>query len=121
VSYKKQKLLIFSEHLGSPSVLVWVRTTHIFSFLFCVCVFFVLFFYLFILFLLLIFSSFCVLSPMLPVSLEFAPDFKKWAHVLHVVLLCISMFLVPCYDAFYNIRIQRMFLLYVRTDSITTC
>jgi hypothetical protein len=86
-----------------------------------VCVFFVLFFYLFILFLLLSFSSFCVLSPMLPVSLEFAPDLKNWAHVLHVVLLCISMFLVPCYDAFNNIRIQRMFLLYVRTDSITTC
>ena len=59
----------------------------------------------------------CVLSPMLPVSLEFAPDFKKWAHVLHVVLLCIFMFLVSCYDAFYNIRIQRMFLLYVCTDS----
>jgi hypothetical protein len=54
---------------------------------------------------------------MLPVSLEFAPDFKKWAHIFHVVLLCIFMFLAPCYDAFYNIRIQRMFLLYVSMDS----
>ena len=54
---------------------------------------------------------------MLPVSLEFAPDFKKWAHIFHVVILYIFMFLVPCYDAFYNIGIQRMFLLYVCMDS----
>ena len=88
----------------------------------CVCayvcvVLFCFVFYLFIIFFLLSFSSFSVLSPMLPVSLEFAPNIKKWAHVLHVVLLCIFMFLVSCYDAFYNIRIQRMFLLYLCMDS----
>ena len=49
-----QELLTLREHMGSPSVLVWVCVAYLFSFLCCVLFDFVL----------------CLVCPMLPVSLD---------------------------------------------------
>ena len=95
VSFKKQELLTLREHPSSPPVFLMGSESppfHKFSVLFLFCL-----------------SLFCVLCPILSVSLEFAPCFKLWGSFCTFCPLCVITFYVPCCDVRYDFHIYTMF------------